>query len=201
MKKILLILSFIISCSQDVKKESQQKLLPYSKITKPKISKSDCYLFFNDVLEKNAFIITELLQKTKLDKTHIKILNHFTKKSKNKKLSRLINKNDLYFFIEQSKKRKSYSLDFSKINRIKSSRKKLNELSTQNLEVYWRKIYAIGDGYYFLSLPLFSIDKSIAIMEYNYSCGNVCYHLETRIYKRLSGKWTHITSIGRMIIS
>jgi hypothetical protein len=108
------------------------------------------------------------------------------------------------FIYEQTESQKIIKLSPRKINRKKIERKILDEINRKyynDLETYWKKIYKYGDGYYGLELPLFSIDRTIAILRYSYSCGSLCANTGTYIFKLTDGKWERIGNIGVEIVS
>lgn len=190
-----------------VKKEKTDKIkvIPnYSSIEKPIIREKDYLEFFNEILNTKGLIIGENIKILEKDSTYWKSeLIYLTEKSRDSSLSEILDLNDVRFMLEQENTQKDFSLKPNRIKRNKISLKKLNEIESknENLQDYWNEIYKYGEGFYSLSLPVFSIDKSIAIFDYSYSCGSLCAESSTHVYKKKNGKWVYIGFIGIMTVS
>jgi hypothetical protein len=129
-------------------------------------------------------------------------LLNLTKPSTIASLSELITQNDVTYIREQSLFQKDSILHPTDIPRKKIERKYIDQLlGSLDIETYWEEIYKLGSGYYSLNLPLFSIDKTVAIFRYSYSCGSLCAFSGTGVYKKVNGKWTSLGSIGFKIVS
>lgn len=202
-----------LSDTIQVKKEKiPQNIIPqktkisnYETIIKPEISESDYVDFLNEVLEKEGLVINENIKILSLEPSSFidNDLKRLTMKSKDTVLSKIINRNDIIFFYEQAKLQKNVKLNPSKIDRKKIEQLQIDELSIQNddLEKYWSEIYKIGKGYYSLDLPLFSLDKKVAVFYCSYSCGSLCADSGIYVFKKINGKWIKVTHIGSILMS
>lgn len=54
-------------------------------------------------------------------------------------------------------------------------------------------------AYFLLSKPVFSIDRTIAIININYYCFGTCGHGGTDIYKKQDGRWKTISGLSSWI--
>jgi hypothetical protein len=188
----------------EVKKTKTEKIIAdYNTIQKPSITKSDYINFFKDVLRTNGMVINEKIEIFPMESEYWnEDLIRLTEKSKDSSLSELIDKNDIKFIYEQTELKKNIVVEPKNIPRKKIERKYIDELIEKvDLETYWKEIYKMGNGYYSLELPLFSIDKKTAFFRYSYSCGSLCANSGTYIYKKVNGKWEWIGNIGIEIMS
>ena len=183
---------------EPILQEKQDSIPQYSEIKKPKIKEKDYIDFFNQILDKNGLILNEKIEIFPIEFEYLN--DNLLTLTKDK----ILNLNDIKFISEQAKIQKNIKLSPRKINRKKIERKILDEINRKyynDLETYWKEIYKYGDGYYNLELPLFSIDKTIAILRYSYSCGSLCANTGTYIFKLTNGKWERIGNIGIEIVS
>lgn len=52
---------------------------------------------------------------------------------------------------------------------------------------------------YSFSLPYFSKDKNSFIIYYYHFCGSLCAEYSERLYKKINGKWTYVTTYAGVI--
>jgi len=77
----------------------------------------------------------------------------------------------------------------------------LMNLQKNDVQSFWdgyRKKFGNG-GFHTFSLPLFSKDKSIAIIKTGYHCGSLCGSGGIHIYKKVTGKWICVSSLKNWI--
>jgi len=193
----------IVKTEKVDKSETEKIITDYETIQKPSITKSDYINFFKDVLRTDGMIINKKVEIFPMESEYWnEDLIRLTKKSKDSSLSELIDKNDIKFIYEQTESKKNIIVEPKNIPRKKIEKKHIDELIEKvDLETYWKEIYKMGNGYYSLELPLFSINKKTAFFRYSYSCGSLCANSGTYIYKKVNGKWEWIGNIGIEIVS
>lgn len=186
-----------------VSQENEKVVADYNTIIKTSITKLDYINFFKDVLKTDGLIINEDIKIFKMEPQYWNDdLISLTEQSEDGLLSELIDENDIKFIYKQTESQKNVVVQPKNIPRKKIEREYINDLREKvDLDTYWNEIYKTGRGYYSLELPLFSIDKTVAIFRYSYSCGSLCANSGTYIYTKENGKWEWVGNIGYEIVS
>ena len=172
------------------------------------ITRSDYIQFLNEILNPYSLIFNEEITVYPFDCTpennrfEYEDLLKYTDSNVDTTKPKILNKKDIAFICEQAKAGQDSSVSAKYINRRKITRSEIDSLSADTSKYFWNELYKFGEGYYNkIWLPLFSIDKSVAIVSYSYSCGGLCGHSGTYIYKKENGKWIYVGHIGMHIVS
>lgn len=117
------------------------------------------------------------------------------------KMDSVFSSSDVIFLFQQSKNLKSFRFKSEKLpsKTVISSDTLLAFRKThKSLTDYWKNFKKEfgSTGYCTISMPLFSVDKSKAIIRTSYHCGGFCGGGGTYIFKKENGKWTLIKTLS-----
>jgi len=106
------------------------------------------------------------------------------------KADSIFTKSDVYFIFKQARYSTSFSIDKTKLN--KESYVLLPDTCDAfgaGHKEYWENIHNQFTNFTLISMPLFSIDRSTALLNLSHSCGPICGYGATYIYRKTDNKW------------
>lgn len=110
-------------------------------------------------------------------------------------LGSLLTKTDIEFIFEQYEQRETFYFKDSFAGYTVINVDSLKQLDTA---AFWSSYYSKygQQGFFAISLPLFSLDKQTAIVNLAFCCGLKCAYGNLKVYKKLGGKWKAVLSIN-----
>lgn len=188
---ILFILVLTISCGQEKKVVQNQNY--YSN---PLVADSITYGFVNAILSQNfkyhSYTCNIVLDKV-LDPTFLTAGDSITLLS----MDSLFSHSDVAYVYEQFAWSDSFKLNPALVrgrNVIQLDSLLHNKSGKSFYKAFVEKY---GDsGFCNVSMPLFSEDKSIAIVKKGMLCGRFCGEEETLVYRKINGEWMLIYTLA-----
>jgi hypothetical protein len=188
--KSLIFLLLLISCNKKLENLNHQNKFELEN----EVSEKIIYDFVNEILSQN--VTSEFCKKVIDRKTFIAINGDsiFNEKFKNE-----FNESDLGFM------RKQYLLanKFTWNNKLKN--RQIIKLDTTinndiSKEQFWNKTLEKYGCISYMNMPIFNIEKNVAIIEIGYNCGFLCGAGATYIYKlNENKKWILFKTIDNWI--
>ncbi len=208
MQKLLYILFCItlISCNSKTQEVKKEEVVVFQKEIDLGISDEEIYSVINTHLEREIKTYKEFsLQGINYISFSIFIKNgedendydYFGIPSFIEKDSLFTNE-DLEFVKIQIKQTEVFDLNQKYISDFKVVHKDTfsNLLENANRVSYGKIIREKYGNMSWISLPLFSKNKELAIVNYDYNCGSLCGHSRTSMYKKQNGKWIWLKDIS-----
>ena len=157
--------------------------------TTTKITDEEIYEVINQLIPDSSILINQFKLFDDTDKIRRVIErypNHFKSEDKEYMYAQVYNKEHRIKkkFIEGKGKR---LFSDKKIRRFFWF---VNRKDRGNLDRRWDKFHKkYGKGFYRISRPIFSKDKSVIIISEGFYCGGLCGSGGIYIYKKINGKW------------
>jgi len=162
--------------------------IPLNKTLGQEITENEYATFFNEILEPDSLILEKEIKNSDIKFEHFK---HYLNTYRNN-LDIKLSSEDLDFIRHQLENEKK--IKTSDINRKSIDQDLLDSIFNNNndLNTSWDILHQIGEGYYELTLPFFTKDKSLSFFSFQYYCDSLCGSLVgLRVYKIIKGKWEY----------
>lgn len=94
--------------------------------------------------------------------------------------------------------------DFLKINKVvdDSMYSKIMNSTNLNLDKKWEEVYEkFGKANFSFSIPIFNLNKNLAIISVSCRCGSLCAFTGTYVYIKNKDKWERVGVIGGEVVS
>lgn len=164
-------------------------IVSFSVYAQDKVTDKDYYEFYNSIPQPygaRRFVLES-------EPMRFDISNSlFERKGDGSVFDTLFSKSDSNFLKEQISRAANFFWGPGMIDNAKVANKRdIDALFNNGVDAGWgafNKIYK-GDGFCQYSVPLFSADRALCVIECSYHCGGLCGEGDIFYYKKVNGNW------------